>query len=95
MTEQALWITILASIAAILFVTAKIRQLVKVRKWRKQLARRDYVKFFHGSAWHVGQIRQFKNNGSTLIVREITNDYSRAPFQFSIPLKIAIPVHKI
>ncbi|MBV5346807.1 hypothetical protein JZU46_01095 [bacterium] len=95
MSELTLWIIILVSIGLLFFITDKIRQFFKVRKWRKRLSRRDYVKFFYGSSWHVGRIRKFKDNGSTLIVREITADFTQQPFQFSIPLKIAVPTYKL
>lgn len=81
-------ILLIAVLALFYFSVSRVRRYRILIKWRKQLARNDYAKFYIANAWHIGIIRKFKDNGKTVEMLEIgpgkTNYYQ-------VPLKILTP----
>ena len=77
---------IFSSILLIITLVIQIRAYRALVKWRKQLARNDYVKVFYNYSWQVGIIRKFKDNGKTVHVLLLASE---------VPTIIITPLNKL
>jgi hypothetical protein len=65
---------IFSSTLLVIFLVTQYNAYKALKKWRKQLARNDYVKIFYNHSWQVGIIRKFRDNGKTVFVRLIASE---------------------
>ncbi len=73
-----------AIVLLLIYLYKRIHRYIVLSWWRKELKRREWVRFFYDKKWYTGQIHSF--NGKTIKVR-IPNKYKT----FIIPLKIVVP----